>query len=130
MRPLRSLPSAKERRSSRKVPTDRADRFHKHPLYGKTPLLPRTQLAADGVTYTSYDYDPDYTPNMPRGAVRGDIRRQNLCFHCNVPKYFYVNEDKTCIQCGKDFVFSAQEQKFWYETLKFYGTSEAVRCRE
>jgi hypothetical protein len=67
---------------------------------------------------------------MPRGAVRGNIRQQNLCFLCNVPKYFYVDEQKTCLQCGEAFIFSAREQKFWYETLKFYGTSQAIRCPE
>ncbi len=104
--------------------------FRQHPLYGKIPLIPSTHSTADGRTYTFYEYDLNYAPDMPRGAVRGNIRQQNLCFQCNVPKYFYVDEDKTYIQCGEAFVFSAREQKFWYETLKFYGTSEAIRCPE
>lgn len=104
--------------------------FRQHPLYGNIPLIPSTHSTADGRQYTFHEYDPNYAPDMPRGAVRGNIRQQNLCFYCNVPKYFYVDEQKTCIQCGEAFIFSAREQKFWYETLKFYGTSQAIRCPE
>jgi hypothetical protein len=33
-------------------------------------------------------------------------------------------------QCGRDFVFTAAEQKHWYETLKFHFDSTAIRCVE
>jgi hypothetical protein len=130
MRPRRSLPTPKEPRSRRKKANEALHlRFRDHPLFGRIPLIPRTaSIASTGQTYLAYDYDPDYQPALPRGAVRGDIRRQNLCFWCNVPRYFYVDEHKTCIQCGREFVFGAHEQKYWYETLNFYGTSTAVRC--
>jgi len=130
MRQRRSLPTPKELRSTRRVsaPALGSAEFRQHPLYGKIPLIPSTHLTAEGRMYTFHEYDPNYAPDMPRGAVRGNIRQQNLCFHCNVPKYFYVDEQKTCIQCGQAFIFSAREQKFWYETLKFYGTSQAIRC--
>ena len=72
---------------------------------------------------------PTTRPPLPKGAVRGDIRKQNFCQMCNVPRYFYVDEPRSCIQCGEGFVFGAGEQKFWYETLGFYARSEAVRCR-
>jgi hypothetical protein len=36
-----------------------------------------------------------------------------------MPKYFYVDDERECIQCGKQFTFHAAEQKYWYETLKF-----------
>src|SRR6266568_3904736 len=76
------------------------------------------------------EYDLDYAPNLPRGAVRGDPRKQNLCFACHAPRYFYVDEERSCIQCGGQFTFVAAEQKFWYESLGFYGTSTAIRCTE
>src|SRR5664279_3894678 len=43
-------------------------------------------------------------------------------------KYFYLDEQRTCVQCGDTFVFRAAEQKYWYETLKFNFGSVAVRC--
>jgi hypothetical protein len=47
---------------------------------------------------------------------------------CHVPRYFYVDMERTCVQCGRPFVFSGTEQKFWYETLQFHFDSIATRC--
>lgn len=124
----RRRPGRKERRRA-KLPADKPSRkFVSHPLYGKVPLIPFEFQDQNGKTHTTYQWDPNYEPDMPRWAVRGDIRKQNLCFACHTPKYFYVDEHKTCVQCGVDFVFAASEQKFWYETLGFYGTSIPIRC--
>ena len=73
-------------------------------------------------------YDPDYEPELPPGAVRGDVAKQVFCSACHVPKYFYVDEESQCLQCGRSFTFGATEQKYWYETLKFNFHSAAVRC--
>src|SRR5262249_10185870 len=78
--------------------------------------------------HTSYRFDPEYAPPLPRGAVRGDITRQVYC--CDTPRYFYVDEPRTCVQCRRPFVFGAAEQKFWYETMRFNFASTAVRCVE
>jgi hypothetical protein len=71
-------------------------------------------------------YDPDFRPDLPAGAVRGNPRRQLFC--CEVPRYFYVDVERTCRDCGASFVFSAGEQKHWYETLGFRLDANAVRC--
>ena len=92
------------------------------PRFGDIPLIPR----ADGL---GWEYDPYYQPPLPPGAVRGDISRQSYCPTCHRPRYFYRDQHKTCVQCGDAFVFSAREQKFWYERLGFYLDSEAIRCR-
>ncbi len=76
-----------------------------------------------------WNHDPDFAPTLPKGAVRGDVRRQVFCSMCHVPKYFYVDQTRTCVQCERSFVFAATEQKFWYETLQFNFDSVAVRCR-
>jgi tetratricopeptide (TPR) repeat protein len=123
----RQLPSKKNRRRPRKKTEEN---FHADPLFGKIPLVPYMFLDAKGQEHTTYSYDLDYKPGLPRGAVRGDVREQYLCLMCHVPRYFYVDAGRSCIQCGRDFLFSAAEQKFWYEELKFYGTSVPVRCQE
>lgn len=74
------------------------------------------------------DYDPDYKPDMPVGAVRGDIRKQEFCRMCHTPRYFYIDKEMQCTQCNKAFRFGAAEQKYWYETLKFHFDSVAIRC--
>lgn len=93
-----------------------------HPLFGHIPWIPHEENP-DLVRM-----DPDYAPPMPAGAVRGDIRRQSYCRMCHVPRYFYVDDERTCVQCHQQFVFSAAEQKYWYETLKFWADSTAIRC--
>jgi len=105
-----------------------ASRARRHPLYGDIPLFSETTTGLDGKLYTWWRHDPDFAPPLPRGAVRGDVRKQVFCSACHVPKYFYLDEDRSCIQCGQGFTFRASEQKYWYETLKFNFGSVPVRC--
>ncbi len=100
-----------------------------HPLYGEIPLIRRTSRAANGKEYAWLEYDPDFQPPLPKGAVRGEVWRQRYCKPHHVPKYFYVDEDRICLQCREPFTFTAEEQKYWYETLQFNFSSSAVRCR-
>jgi tetratricopeptide (TPR) repeat protein len=100
-----------------------------HPLYGEIPLVEHRTRGSNGREYVWLQYDPAYEPKLPKGAIRGDVSRQVYCVAHHVPKYFYVDEDRTCIQCKEPFVFRAEEQKYWYETLKFNFGSIAVRCR-
>jgi len=102
----------------------------RHPLYGDIPLVEKRVTGADGREYSWVEYDPTFTPPLPPGAVRGDVSEQDYCRAHHVPKYYYVDEERTCVACASDFVFRAEEQKFWYETLKFNFSSVAVRCTE
>lgn len=104
--------------------------FQLHPQYGKIPLIPKPFTKFDGTSDVWYDYDPDYIPPMPVGAIRGDVRKQEFCQWCHCPKYFYIDIVQKCVQCGNHFTFSASEQKFWYESLKFHFDSIAIRCKE
>ena len=101
---------------------------YRHSLYGDIPLIERNAVGRDGKLYTWHEYDPDYKPKLPTGAVPGDVAAQVLCRGHHIPRYFYVDEERTCRQCGESFTFTAKEQKFWYERLKFNYHSSAVRC--
>lgn len=96
--------------------------------YGDIPIVKHVYHAPDGQAYPYYFYDLDFKPQLPPDAVRGEPRRQRFCDMCHYPRYYYLDQDKVCIQCNKSFVFSAKEQKFWYETLQFHFDSEAIRC--
>ena len=104
-------------------------RVYEHPLYGRIPIVERWVEAPTGKRYRQAEWDLDFCPAMPEGAVRGEPHRQEFCPACHVPKYFYVDLERHCLQCGEHFVFSAREQKFWYEGLKFHFDATAVRCR-
>ena len=103
-------------------------RVERHPLYGDIPLIRETLVARDGSVHESWRYDPTFKPKPPKGGVAGDVARQVFCSAHHVPKYFYVDEARKCIQCGQTFVFKAGEQKYWYETRKFNFGSVPVRC--
>ncbi len=96
-----------------------------HPKFGTIPLLPRS-YQYEGLTRTYYAWDPNYKPPLPRGAVAGNISKQIYC--CDTPLYFYEDQIQKCTDCNITFVFSAREQKYWYETLQFRDLV-AVRCR-
>jgi tetratricopeptide (TPR) repeat protein len=92
------------------------------------PLVHRTVEGAKGRVYDWWEYDPDHHPSLPHGAVRGDPHRQVYCAGHHVPKYFHVDEEQSCVQCGREFTFGAEEQKYWYEVRQFNFGSVPVRC--
>jgi hypothetical protein len=71
---------------------------------------------------------PKREPDLPKGAVLADISKQVYCWAHDVPQPYYLDIERICLQCQATFVFGAQEQKFWYETLRFHLNSTAVRC--
>ncbi len=105
-----------------------AKKEYRHSLYGDIPLIEKVFIGTDGKAFTYTDIDPDFRPKIPEGAVPGDISPQIFCSYYHVPKYFYVDSKKTCLQCNKKFVFKAKEQKYWYETLQFNFHSQTIRC--
>ena len=115
--------------SKKKNKAAESPRVHRHGLYGEIPMLRRTHGRGTGAEWHTWEFDPAYEPPMPPGAVRGDILKQAYCGSFHVPRYFYVDIDKLCVQCAEAFVFGAAEQKFWYESLGFRLDSTAIRCR-
>lgn len=97
-------------------------------MYGDIPMLRVDHKAPSGRDDSYWTYDLTYKPPMPKGAVAGDVTRQQYCPMCHVPKYFYVDEPRSCVECGEAFTFWAKEQKYWYEDLQFNFHSKAIRC--
>lgn len=58
-------------------------------------------------------------------AVRAEVAKQD---YTSCPRHWYIDATFRCIDCGKDFLFSAEEQRFWYEERKFYVDSIPTRC--
>ena len=68
--------------------------------------------------------------NLPPGAVLADhdeLRHINT--YGALPLY-YVDKPFVCRDCGVEEVWSAEQQKWWYETAKGHIDSTAVRCRD
>ena len=70
-------------------------------------------------------------PNIaiPAGAIVSDFEQLS---HNNtygrLPR-FYVDKIVVCRSCGKEEVWSASRQKWWYEVAKGNINSTAVLCR-
>jgi hypothetical protein len=50
-------------------------------------------------------------------AMHANSRAQNFSV---CPRHWYVDATFRCARCGLDFVFTAEEQRFWYEQLGFW----------
>jgi hypothetical protein len=61
----------------------------------------------------------------PHTAIPADRSRQSLA---TVPVTHYFDVKRQCRDCGKPFIFFAEEQKHWYEELGFALESDCVRC--
>lgn len=46
-----------------------------------------------------------------------------------VTRGFYVDEPFICVGCGKEEVWTATRQKWWYEIAKGHPYTKASRCR-
>jgi hypothetical protein len=72
---------------------------------------------------------PATTPHVPVGALMAD---QAKLLHDNTygaRPLFYVDTHFTCRECGVEEVWSAAQQKWWYEEAKGKIDSRAVKCR-
>jgi hypothetical protein len=67
---------------------------------------------------------------FPPGAVLADRSQQVPNNSYSPPPEYYVDVEFTCKVCGRQEVWTAEQQKWYYEVAKgsLYGT--AVRCRE
>ena len=99
-----------------------------HPMgkgKGLLRLVPVTMIAPDGRSWPDWDWDLSELV-LPPGAIRGRPLLQH--FGYGGPKFWYEDIDRRCAQCGALFTFSAKEQQYWFETLRFNHASEAIRC--
>lgn len=59
-------------------------------------------------------------------AIRGDPAKQK--FGIGAPFYAYYDVMLRCTDCGQSFTFSAEDQRFWYEHLRFIIYAYPKQC--
>lgn len=62
---------------------------------------------------------------IPGTAIAADLARQS---RATIPVTHYFDTRRTCLDCGRPFIFFAAEQKHWYERLGFPLEADCVRC--
>ena len=98
------------------------DDYVEHPRYGKQPRL--TGLNPDKYQASRLWHTENPVPST---AVLADSQRlkPRSCFS---QPGAYFDDRRTCEQCGRKFLFFAEEQKHWYETLGFPIDTRCKRC--
>lgn len=99
--------------------------FVEHPIFGREPrftgLNPQTDYGGDIFLHW---HSPE-TCRIPNTAVAADFAEQ---LPATVPVTHYYDVIRTCRDCNQKFIFFADEQKFWYEDMKFRLESDCIRC--
>lgn len=108
-----------------KSPAAEYSNFVDHPRYGKGPRFTGLDVAdtPDGSVYCHW-----HSPvgvRVPGTAVVADVARQGPAT-LHVTHYF--DAKRVCRKCGRPFLFFAEEQKYWYEDLKFPLEADCLDC--
>ena len=98
--------------------------YVENPRYGREPRIT--------------GFDPPEQPDMgilhwifppesriPNTGILADPNRQKVT---SFPMFYYFDQKKICNDCQRPFLFFAEEQKFWYEELRFDLNSTCIHC--
>ena len=80
----------------------------------------RKKLAAEGRLVRGHE--------IPRGSVAADVSQQSPNNSYST-RYFYIDQPFVCVDCGVEEVWTATQQKWYYEVAKGPIYGRAVRCR-
>jgi hypothetical protein len=99
--------------------------FVEHPRYGKGPRFTGLDVAdsPDGRVFCHW-HSPAGV-RVPNTAVAADVARQGTAT-LHVTHYFDAR--RVCRKCGRPFLFFAEEQKHWYEDLRFPLEADCLDC--
>lgn len=70
-----------------------------------------------------------FKPPIPEWAI--PVNPEEIVYHStyiDIP-LFYVDKEFVCKDCSASEVWTAKQQKWWYETAKGNFETTAVRCR-
>jgi len=66
----------------------------------------------------------------PVGSIEADHSQLDHNNTYGFLPLFYVDKLFTCCDCGSEEIWTAKQQKWWYEIAKGHIDSTAVRCRK
>lgn len=61
-------------------------------------------------------------------AIRADIKKHVPAGYSALPVLAYVDKEKVCATCEEAFVFTKEEQQFWYEEIQLTVYADAKNC--
>ena len=103
---------------------DMRGEYADHPRFGRRPR--RTGLNPEaGDPGVHLHWYANHDARVPHTAIEADLDRQSPC---PVPVTHYFDLRRTCQDCGRAFLFFAEEQKYWYEELGFALDADCEQC--
>ena len=103
---------------------DQYAEFVVHPRYGQRPRITGLNPIED-LGRTFFHWHSAQGVRVPNTAIAADLSRQSPA---TVQVTHYFDAKRQCQDCGKPFLFFADEQRHWYEELGFPLESDCVRC--
>lgn len=99
--------------------------YIKHPRYGRGPRITGLNLETVYGGDVFIHWHSSKECRIPNTAITADLTKQTPA---TVSVTHYYDVKRKCVDCGKGFIFFAEEQKHWYEELGFGLDSDCVRC--
>jgi len=106
-------------------PTTAYSAFVEHPRFGKGPRVTGLDPveSSDGTVFLHWHSGPG--ARIAGTAVVADLARQ---VPATVPVTHYFDVKRVCRACQRPFLFFAEEQRHWYETLRFPLEADCLDC--
>ena len=98
--------------------------YVEHPRFGRYPHVTGLNPESDFTTGSPFLHW-NAAERIPHTAVEADLSRQS---RATVRVTHYYDVKRKCRDCGRPFIFFAQEQKHWYEELGLPLEADCVRC--
>ncbi|KAB2843147.1 MAG: hypothetical protein F9K47_07635 [Burkholderiales bacterium] len=94
-----------------------------HPRYGSAPIASGLKIPEDEIRRGLWRHGRDEL--FPETVLRANTDKQNFAVF---PRQYYVDVLRTCRTCHRPFIFFAREQRYWFETLRFFVDADCVLC--
>ena len=102
------------------------DNLVEHPRYGRKPRITGRDFRGHKLGLDpSWKYNPGDVTIIPNTGIPADTSKQH---GYAIPIYVYYDVLKTCVDCRRPYIFYAEEQRYWFETLGFANDADCVRC--
>ena len=99
--------------------------FVEHPRFGRKPRLTGLHPleTPDGSVVFHWHSGPKV--RVMNTAVAADLTKQRPA---TIPVTHYFDAKRICRRCERPFLFFAEEQKYWYEELRFPLEADCLEC--
>ncbi len=104
-------------------PKSNSGNYVPHPRYGTEPIPSGYKVDADTIRRGHWRLSDDRI--FPETVLPANTENQNYALY---PRKYYVDIERICRTCHRPFLFFAKEQRYWFETLRFFVDADCVFC--